>query len=76
MAVGLEHTGSIEVLASHGLDDLLDGVWRRNPTRVTVAEYQRRLGKKDPASRWPAVRCCHLVDDRRLSSPRVSLPAG
>ena len=56
VAVRLERTGSIEVLAPHGLDDLLDGVWRWNPTRVTVAEYQRRLAKKDPANRWPAVR--------------------
>jgi hypothetical protein len=38
VAVRLERTGSIEVLAPHGLDDLLDGVWRWNPTRVTVAE--------------------------------------
>lgn len=48
--------GSLQLLAPHGLDDLLDGVWRRNPTRVTPEEYERRLRRKDPAARWPGVR--------------------
>jgi len=47
--------GEIEVLAPFGLDDLLDGVWRRNPARVTDAEWQARLDRKQPARRWPAV---------------------
>jgi hypothetical protein len=56
VAARLDRTGTMEVLAPHGLDDLLDGVWRRNPTRVTVAEYERRLANKKPTARWRAVR--------------------
>jgi hypothetical protein len=56
VAARLDAAGAIEILAPCGLDDLLDGVWRRNPTRVTVTEYERRLDAKRPAARWPAVR--------------------
>jgi hypothetical protein len=43
-----------------GLDDLLDGVWRRNPgrserNRVTDAEYRARLDRKQPHERRPGV---------------------
>lgn len=56
VAVRLSAAGRLEVCAPHGLDDILDGVWRRNPTRVTLEEYGRRLARKQPASRWPGVR--------------------
>jgi len=56
VAARLAEDGSLMILAPHGLDDLLDGIWRRNPTRVTVEEYERRLMRKDPGSRWPGVR--------------------
>ena len=56
VAARLASRGAIEICAPHGLDDLLDGVWRRNPTRVAVGEYERRLARKRPASRWPGVR--------------------
>jgi uncharacterized protein len=56
VAARLASSGAIEICAPHGLDDLLDGVWRRHPTRVTVREYERRLAHKQPASRWPGVR--------------------
>jgi uncharacterized protein len=46
----------IEVAAPLGLDDLLDGLYRRNPRRVTIEEYQRRLALKNPGRRWPRVR--------------------
>ncbi|MGH3095633.1 MAG: nucleotidyltransferase family protein [Streptosporangiales bacterium] len=46
----------IEVVAPLGLDDLLDGVCRRNPRRVTVEQYRRRLQRKNIAERWPNVR--------------------
>jgi hypothetical protein len=55
VAVRLGIDGEIEVLAPFGLDDLLDGVWRRNPVRVTEAEWQARLDRKQPGRRWPAV---------------------
>jgi hypothetical protein len=51
VAVRLDEDGSLLLLAPRGLDDLLDGVWRRNPTRVTSGEYDRRLRRKDPAAR-------------------------
>lgn len=47
---------AVDVSAPYGLDDLLDGVWRRNPTRVTVSEYRSRLATKRPSDRWPGVR--------------------
>jgi uncharacterized protein len=59
VAARLALSGAIEICAPHGLDDLLDGVWRRNPARVTVGESERRLARKQPASRWPGVR---LID--------------
>ncbi len=45
-----------DVAAPYGLDDLLDGVWRRNPTRVTTEEYRSRLERKRPRLVWPGVR--------------------
>lgn len=56
VAVKLNDNGTLEICAPHGLDDLLDGVWQRNPTRVTEAQYATRLARKDPATRWPDVR--------------------
>lgn len=56
VAARLTSSGAIKVCAPHGLDDLLDGVWRCNPRRVTVREYERRLARTQPASRWPGVR--------------------
>ena len=56
VAVTLSDHGEIRVGAPYGLDDLLDGVWQRNPRRVTPHEYRRRLSRKDPARRWPGVR--------------------
>ena len=55
VAIRLSVRGELEVLAPYGLDDLLDGVWRRNPTRVTEEESGRRLRRKDPVVRWPSV---------------------
>lgn len=45
----------IEVCAPHGLDDLLDGVWRRNPTRVSLDTSRARLARHGVAERWPSV---------------------
>jgi hypothetical protein len=55
-----EPGGRLLVTAAHGVDDLLGLVWRRNPRRVTVAEYRRRLAAKRVAERWPKV----VVADR------------
>ena len=56
VAVRLGPDDRIEVCAPHGLDDLLDGTWRRNPRRVSVRLSRARLARHDPARRWPGVR--------------------
>lgn len=49
------------VIAPHGLGDLLGGVCRHNPTRVSAAYYRNRLSAKGWSARWPQVRC--IVED-------------
>ena len=56
VAVRLRADDVMEIIAPLGLRDLFDMVWRRNPPRVSVAEYRRRLGRKRVAERWPLVR--------------------
>lgn len=56
VAVRLEHDDTMTVVAPHGLDDLLGLVHRRNPVRVSVEEYERRLRVKRIAERWPRAR--------------------
>jgi hypothetical protein len=46
----------IEVCAPHGAADLLDGVWRVNPIRVTRAISRARLARQRVQARWPRVR--------------------
>lgn len=55
VAVRLARDQHLELLAPHGLTDLLGGVWRRNPRRVTVDEYHLRLARKRPTDRWPDI---------------------
>lgn len=45
----------IEVCAPLGLDDLLGGVWRPNPVRVTPAISMARLARQRVRDRWPQV---------------------
>lgn len=56
VAVNLTDDETLQVCAPHGLDDLLDGVWRHNPCRASRQEYLRRLDAKSPSARWPSVR--------------------
>jgi len=42
------------LIAAGGLDDLLDGVWRRNPT-VNLERSLARLERHQPQTRWPGV---------------------
>jgi hypothetical protein len=55
VAVRLRADEGLDVVAPCGLADLLEGVCRRNPRRVTVQEYRRRLVRKRVAERWPKV---------------------
>jgi uncharacterized protein len=54
VAIRLAPNG-LEVCAPHGLGDLLDGVWRRNPTRVSLEYSRTRLARQNVARRWPGV---------------------
>jgi hypothetical protein len=56
VAVRLGPTGEIEVCAPLGLTELLAGVWRRNPRRISLERSLARLARHRPAERWPGVR--------------------
>ncbi len=56
VAVHLHHDDELELTAPWGLRDLLTGVCRRNPERVSVEEYRRRLEATQVPVRWPQVR--------------------
>ena len=45
----------MEICAPHGLADLLGGVWRVNPVRVTPAISQARLARQRVRVKWPLV---------------------
>jgi uncharacterized protein len=49
----------VEVCAPHGLRDLLAGVWRRNPARVSIDVSRSRLARI--RTRWPAITVVPLV---------------
>ena len=55
VAVRLGPDDTIEISAPFGLDDLLDGVWRRNPRRVSLERSLARLERHQPQTRWPGV---------------------
>jgi hypothetical protein len=47
------HEGRVEVVAPLGLADLMAGIWRCNPRRVSPHEAADRLRRKDTSRRWP-----------------------
>ena len=55
VAVRLGADGAIEICAPLGTDDLLNGVWRRNPRRVSAEQSRARLQRHQPSTRWPGV---------------------
>ncbi|WP_442934369.1 nucleotidyltransferase family protein [Micromonospora sp. CPCC 205546] len=77
-AVRLDAHDQITVCAPHGLDDLLDGVWRRNPTRVSP---RRRPGNDSPdtasPNAGPASASRHeLALEARGGTPLTRAPVG
>lgn len=58
VGVRLTEDDEIEICAPLGLDDLFALVWRHNAVRASAAEFERRLARKDVASRWP---CAQIV---------------
>jgi uncharacterized protein len=55
VAVRLAPADDVEICAPLGLADLLAGVWRRNPRRVSLEVSLARLARQEPARRWPGV---------------------
>jgi hypothetical protein len=47
--------GELEVCAPYGLADLLGGIWRANPVRVTPDISMARLARQRVRARWPGV---------------------
>jgi uncharacterized protein len=55
VAVRLDDNDQLQITAACGLQDLLQGVCRRNPRRVRVEWYRHRVQAKQVATRWPNV---------------------
>jgi hypothetical protein len=55
IGVRLLPDGRLIVVAPYGLDDLLNMVLRRNPQRVTIELFRRRLAEKRISEKWPHV---------------------
>jgi hypothetical protein len=55
VAVRLDQADEVEFCAPLGLTDLLAGVWRRNPRRVSLQQSLARLARHKPKERWPAI---------------------
>lgn len=55
VAVRLNRAGGLEVCAPLGPRDLLDGIWRWNPRRVSSQFALERLARHQPGRRWPGV---------------------
>ena len=56
VAVRLNTDDSVGVIAPLGLDDLFEMVIRRNPARVSLETYRKRIADKRWTERWPKVR--------------------
>ena len=59
ITVRLRQDDTIAITAPLGLDDLFAMVVRRNPRRVSVETYERRIAEKKYPDRWPMVRIVH-----------------
>jgi len=56
VAVRLDGHGRIKVIAPLGVDDLFAMIVRRNPRRVSLETYRRRIAEKQYTNRWPRVK--------------------
>ncbi len=65
VAVKLAGDDELVVHAPLGLDDLFAMVFRRNPARATIEEYERRLASKRIAEKWHRVRILAADDGSR-----------
>lgn len=55
VAVRLLADDSLKIFAPCGLDDLFELIVRRNPHKVTLAEYRERYHKKRLQEKWPRI---------------------
>jgi uncharacterized protein len=55
VAVTRDAAGVLQVIAPHGLGDLMSLKVRRNPARVSLDTYRQRVREKNYAARWPRV---------------------
>jgi hypothetical protein len=55
VAIRLLPDDRLDIIAPCGLSDLFRPVLRRNPTRVSMEEFQRRYRGKRIRARWPRV---------------------
>jgi hypothetical protein len=58
-AVRLLPDDSLQIMAPFGLADLFQMVMRRNPARVSEAQFQQRLRDKKIQQKWPQV---HIIN--------------
>jgi hypothetical protein len=56
VGVRLQPDGTIELVAPLGLADLFALTVRRNPRRVSIETYRKRIMEKRYSERWPKVR--------------------
>lgn len=56
VGVTLTESGTIEVVAPHGLTDLFEMIIRWNRERVSLAVYRARVAKKRFSAYWPMVK--------------------
>jgi ribosomal protein S18 acetylase RimI-like enzyme len=68
VAVRLLADDTIEVVAPRGLEDLFGMICRRNPCRVTIEEYHRRIQSKPIATRWARVRVLRSATHQDIDS--------
>ncbi len=61
VGVRLLPTNELLIIAPYGLSDLFDLILRRNPRRVSRAEFRRRIREKRIQAKWPRVR---IIDDQ------------
>ena len=55
MGLRLDDDNRLHVIAPYGLEDLFAMIVRRNPARVSIETYRRRIASKRYAQRWPRV---------------------
>lgn len=55
--------GQIDILAPHGIDDLLALIVRPTPAFIGKMDvYRERVQRKNWQSKWPNLRICGLAD--------------